>query len=202
MKRSLITAAIIIALPLTAAAQTESLFENLRGSGGYGGPSLKFMQLKSEFGLMVGGQGAFVMGKTLAIGGGGWGLVTEHPVHPVSNPLDDYQLEFNYGGLLLEYLRGPDRMVHQYFDLLIAWGSLSYKDMSVSHSGSTGEDVLFILEPGAYMGLNLTPIIRITAGVGYRFLFGFDEGNQNDFGVFKSDLEGYSINLGMRFGKY
>ena len=199
MKRLFLVAVIIIALPLATAGQTESLFSDMKASGGYGGPSLKFIQAKGEFGLMVGGQGAFVLGKTLAIGGGGWGLVTEHPVITSEG---EYKMDFSYGGFLLEYLREPDRIVHQCFDLLVAWGTLSYEDLSTSSYGSTADDILFLLEPAAYMAVNLTTFMRMTAGLGYRFVFGFDERNENDFGVFKSDIEGYSINLMMRFGKY
>lgn len=200
-KLCLAVALFMISLPAIAGAQPETLISGHMESGGYGGPSLKFTSSTGEFGLLVGGQGAWVINKTFAIGGGGWGLATRHIV--TNQVSDEYQLEFGYGGVLLEYLHEPDRLIHYYFDLLIGAGGISFQRMGGFGPGDGIEnDALFILEPGASICINIMRYIRIGFGASFRWLTGLNDETRIMYGIARSDLTGLSANMILRFGIY
>ena len=154
VKRAAFAVILAVALPLTASAQQETLLSDLDERGGYGGPSLKIVQTNSEFGLLVGGQGAMVVGKKLAIGGGGWSLSTDHTI---SNSQDEeFKIDFSYGGILFEYLVKPDKMIHYQFDLIAGAGSIKFDDTGAVGGAESGSDKVYVFEPGAYVVLNVS----------------------------------------------
>src|SRR5690606_32693948 len=70
--------------------------------GGYGGISIQGTSLNGEAGLLVGGEGALLLGHRLAIGGAGYGLASEVPGPDFLNG-DRSVLGFGYGGAVLRY---------------------------------------------------------------------------------------------------
>jgi len=200
MRRIFLITAIILLLPVIAVAQTESLLTNIKVSGGYGGPSMKFVHAYGEAALLIGGQGAFVFNSRFALGASGWGLATDHKT--TNSTGTEYSCYFNYGGLHLEYLSNPEELLHHYFDVNICWGSLNFTEVGSASGSEEPEDSLFILEPGAHMTLNLFQTFRVAAGVDYRFVFGFEDTTFDLYGLSKSDIEGYAITLTFRFGRY
>jgi len=197
MKRSILTATILLVIPLSAHAQTETILSRDAEKGGYGGPTVKFMQAAGDFGLLVGGQGAFVWGRTFAVGGGGWGLTTEHTI--TDQALNDYDLDFGYGGILFQYLRDPGKVVHWDAELLVAWGDITFRPLN---GGTRVEETLMVFEPAAHAMLNISEGLRVGLGFGYRFVTRFSDTVKTQFDISESVVDGYSVNVTFRFGRY
>lgn len=197
MKRTVLAALIILALPVAASAQTESLLSDVRVSGGYGGPSLKLMEANGEAELMFGGQGAAVFNSKVALGGAGWGLTSGNTV--TNSTGTDFEFEFSYGGLLFEYYSDPDRLLHHYYSLVAGGGTVSYRQVG---GGVNGDDGFWALEPAAHVVLNFFGDFRVALGINYRLIYGFSDNVTTVCGLTKSDIDGYAISLTFRFGKY
>ena len=194
MRRSLILLLGLLALPAPAHAQ-ETLLGGSIHSGGYGGPGLKFTSAGGEMAIMGGGQGAWVINHTVAIGGAGYSLTSDHEVTGAGGP---YELSFSYGGLLLEYIRDADDLVHWYGALIVAHGSFSLTDPTLpDDSDDIEEDGFLVLEPTINAELNITEHFRLAAGVGYRLASGVT----SDF-LAASDLSGATFNITLRFGSF
>jgi hypothetical protein len=197
MKRSILAAIVLLAIPISADAQTQTLIDTNAEKGGYGGPTLKFMEAGGEFGLLMGGQGAAVWGKKFAVGGGGWGLVTEHII--TDPTLNEYKLDFGYGGILFQYMHDPDKLIHWDAEILIAWGSLGFEPTG---GGRTEDETVMVFEPAANAMLNVSDNLRVGLGFGYRIVTNMSEDIKTRFGVTESLVDGFSFNVTFRFGKY
>lgn len=189
----------VLMIPASALAQTETLIGNNLENGSFGGPTVKVSQFAGELGILVGGGGGWVIGKTFTIGGAGYGLAT---THVVNNGSEDYEIDFGYGGLLLEYLKRPDDLIHYYATCIFALGGLSFRShgsyVDVDH---TKDDLVYIIEPSVNVCLNLTKNLKVSAGAGYRYVTGLDQASL-DLGLEKTGLTGASFNISFRFGRY
>ena len=72
----------VIVLSLILSFQLFAQEETLLGSsevthGGFGGPVIKYTQIKGEPAVLVGGRGGWIINHTFIIGGGGYGLVND-----------------------------------------------------------------------------------------------------------------------------
>ncbi len=189
----------VLMMPAAALAQTETLIGNNLENGGFGGPTVKFSQFAGEMGLLVGGGGGWVIGKTFTIGGAGYGLVT---TNVVNNGSEDYEIGFGYGGLLLEYLKRPDDLIHYYATCVFALGGLSFRSPgSYVDVDPTRDDLVYIIEPSVNVCLNLTKNLKVSAGAGYRYVTGLDQASL-DLGLEETGLTGASFNISFRFGRY
>jgi hypothetical protein len=200
MKKTLmLVMLLVLALPGRAGAQNTLLGEDF-SSGGYGGPGIRIGTLNGDLAVQVGGQGGWVIGKTLVIGGAGYGMVTEHELTANSTT---YAMDFGYGGLLLEYLHKSDEVFHGYLALIIGGGGISLRDTSLpSSSDDVDDDAVLVLEPSLHLGINMTRTMRIGLGAGYRIVSGLKETWETDYGLAAADLGGPFAGLTFRFGKY
>ncbi|RPH38121.1 hypothetical protein EHM92_00845, partial [bacterium] len=112
LSRTVIVSLLLLFIAGIARAQEE---ETLLGggfeSGGYGGPVVKFTNVKGEFAVMAGGYGGWLINHSFMLGGGGYGLVTHHYLDVpaglfLGNPPAG-RMEFNYGGGILEFIFSP-----------------------------------------------------------------------------------------------
>lgn len=206
MKKYLV---VIIALMfgLTTYAQQETLLTGDIHHGGYGGPALKFTSINGEFGMFVGGRGAYVLNKAFSIGFGGYGLVTDldYDLAGLTNPDDKPRLVFGYGGLELGAILHSDRVVHFTFTTLIGGGALHYQRDDFWRSDDWDDfwdtvknnDVVFVIEPEAGVELNVASYMRVNLGVSYRFVTGVDISS-----LTSSDLDGLTGTLTFKFGAF
>ena len=186
-------------IPATALAQPETLLGGDLEHGGFGGPTVKFSQFAGELGLLVGGGGGWVIGKTFTIGGAGYGLVT---THLVSDGSEDYEIGFGYGGLLLEYLKRPDDLIHYYATCLFGVGGVGFRTPgSYVDLDPASDDLVYIIEPSVNICLNVTKNLKIAAGASYRYVPGLDQASL-DLGLEETGLTGASFNITFRFGSY
>jgi hypothetical protein len=76
MKKIKLLAAIslmIMIWTLPVFAGDETLFSGNVEHGGFGGPVVKFTQIKDEFGVLVGGRGGWIINHSFVLGAGGYG---------------------------------------------------------------------------------------------------------------------------------
>ena len=216
MKRlSAITALFILTLTLTVSAQQqETLFSSPVEHGGFGGVVSKMTSIRGEMAYMVGGYGGWLIDHQLMLGLGGYGLASnvraesaaEQAYAPDGTPL---YVEFGYGGLMLEYILTPHKLVHVNAQLLVGAGGATYREnwygdwdddwMDDDRNHHYGRhEALFVTEPSVNVELNLTDWMRVSAGASYRFVSGVD----NIVGLKNSDLSGASGQLSLKFGAF
>lgn len=200
--RYLVLTFLLVAFAAEATAQEQTLFNTDGEKGSFGGPVVKFTSIRNQGAMMIGGRGGWIFGNSLAIGGGGYGLVTEVDapagVLPVEGPLD---IEFGYLGLELEYIADPNSLGHLGFYTLIGAGATNYvKDVgpvyrSNQQAGET--NFMFVLEPAMNAEINVTTWCRLNAGVSYRLVTGISQP-----GLKNSDFTGMTATLTLKFGSF
>ena len=139
-------------------------------------PETKFSSIGGGFANFTGMSIGLGMNDRFEIGVGGYGL---------TNRLNE--LTMGYGGLVLGYNHRPNRLLHFSFGGLLGAGNATFFN---------GRDyVLFVAEPEAKMTLNVSRMVRLGFGIGYRFV-----GNAGDA---SGDLSGFSgtFSVGFAFFK-
>lgn len=177
--------------------QQTLLGEEEMSYGGYGGPSVKIKNIKSDAGVLLGGKGAWVINHKFGIGLGGYGVVTKLKT--------DYEIndkrrvtEFGYGGVLLEYTCNSFELVHLKFGVLTGGGALSVNDGNFFDDSDYDEnEAFFALEPEINVEVNITTFARISAGISYLYISNLDR-----FGFTENDFDGFSGNITVTFGQF
>lgn len=188
-----------------SAQQMQTLIDGDVSHGGFGGPAIKVSNVAGDPGHWVGGGGGWIINlneqHALSLGGGGYGLVTEHSVTFVTepdfgNPDEDYYIHNGYGGFKFEYINHSHRLLHATFSSLIGGGGLSTRQADYSYDNDD-PDPYFVFEPMANVEVNMTEFMRITAGVGYRYTSGINSAGFDD-----SDFSGITGTVTFKFGKF
>lgn len=177
-------------------SQEKTLISGEIESTGYGGPLVRFGSIYGENGVFVGGQGAWRINHKFGVGGRGYGLANTVPIRDLNN----VQLGFGCGGLLLEYVINSDNLVHFDVNAMIGAGGLTYEvtNYDLPHTPFTyKDDGFFVLEPGAHIVLNVTRYFRIAGGAAYRYVSGVDNSRISDL-----DLSGFSGEIVFLFGVF
>lgn len=201
---SLMTTILIFAGQIFAQEET-LLGSDEVSNGGFGGPVVKYVQIKGEPGVLVGGRGGWIINHTFVLGGGGYGLVndikSDNPPYLYEGNLYNTYLNFGYGGVELEYIFQSDQLLHFSVYSLIGGGSISYRNefFNENHdmNWDSSNDAFFVFEPAVNAELNVISFMRIAAGVSYRFI-----GGANFESIKNSDLAGPSASLTFKFGKF
>ncbi len=199
-------------LTLSASAQEqETLFSSPVEHGGFGGVVTQMTSIRGEMAAMVGGYGGWLVGHRLMIGGGGYGLVSS--VRASAEAEQQYSIngeplyvDFGYGGLMLEYIIEPSRLLHVNVQALIGGGGVNYREgwRGEFFEDDAGDrrcgngDAVFVAEPAVNVELNVTDWMRVSAGASYRYVSGvnFITGIEN------KDLSGVSGQLALKFGAF
>ncbi|MBM2813913.1 MAG: hypothetical protein HW421_675 [Ignavibacteria bacterium] len=184
-------------------------------SGGYGGPEIQISNIKNELGLMVGGRGGWIINSSFSIGGGGWGLVTNHEIKDYWKESKNRQQLYNladtnktvylragWGGLILEYINSSEKLVHFTVNLLVGAGGATYTISNRNNNDfmadrSLESSAFAILQPGIGVDLNITKAFRLEFGINYRLIYGVELWKLGN-----SDLSGLSGGLVFKFGKF
>lgn len=194
MKKVILVLLIICTYKISA--QEETLIAGTITHGGYGGPSVKFTQIGNDFGVLVGGKGAWIINHTFAIGGGGYGLANNVETKGSEN-IPNAVLNFGYGGVILEYIKNSDQLIHYTFSALIGAGGVNYRERNGGEMGSQNNKSFFVIEPEANAEFNIATFFRVNLGVSYRFLSNvtFDKFTRDDLG-------GVSAGITFKFGNF
>jgi hypothetical protein len=208
---SVLFLAAVLSMPL-AAQEQETLFMSDVEHGGFGGLVHKLTSIRGEAGLLMGGYGGWLINHRFMIGAGGYGLVTNVRASAESeaaySPFNEaLYIEFGYGGLMLEYVIAPSKLVHVNLQALVGAGGVTHRNnMYDNLLDEDGPDVrrygrreaVFVTEPAVNVELNVTNWLRIAAGGSYRFVSGVNEIE----GLTNKDLSGPSGNLALKFGAF
>lgn len=170
----------ISAGPLNADQQT-LLQGVIQESGWYGGPVLKVGGISNSPAVFLGYRGGWVINRTLSLGGGGYGLVSD--LYFSGN-----KLKMGYGGLELEYKINPDALVHFTIHSLLGFGGLELVGV--------GQESFFTFEPGAGVELNVARFFKVNAGVSYRLV----SGANRVAGISDTLLSGFTGEVALMFG--
>ena len=189
---------ILMACPLMA-EEMQSIFSGHITSGGYGGPIVKIGEIDGETAVWIGGKGGWVINHGLVIGGAGYGLVSE--VHEVEiDSTRSRRLACGYGGLMLEYIYEPYKIVHMNAGVLIGAGGVGHlynDDDDDDYWHETNGDAFFALEPSLGIELNIARHIRCELGASYLYTSGAELSDLED-----KDLRGVSGYASLKFGAF
>lgn len=178
---------------------------------GYGAVEIKMSSFDNDFAAFTGAKGAWVINKTILLGGGGYGMVTKHMIDYYSsdeNIPDEAQVYNGYGGVILGYINNQSKLLHFSTEVLIGAGNIhyaySYDDW---HDDNWNDDYrhnkleeanYFVIEPSLYLELNVTDFMVVGAGAGYRFVNGVESLSR----TYDNDLSRFSGNFVVKFGKF
>lgn len=189
-KKISLFALLIFATPVFAQEQQETLFENARVRGGFGGPIFSWSNTNGQTGYGAGGGGGVVFDQFF-IGLFGMGETFDNPV------IGQQQLAIGYGGLWMGVSIPSHKIVHLYTSVKLAGGSVGVTDFEDDwHYHDNWDDVTFVAIPEAGVELNVARWMRLCGSFGYRFVDGFD--GWGNYG--RKDLNAPVYNLTFRFG--
>ncbi|MDG5765867.1 hypothetical protein QA596_00220 [Balneolales bacterium ANBcel1] len=187
------------AAPATS-QQMQTLFDGNVRHGGFGGPVVKFSSIDGKTGVWVGGRGGWILNfsneHAISLGGGGYGLVTEHQVPNPSVPLVSEFAAIGYGGFEMEYTNRTYQLVHFTASTLIGAGGATTRDSDYVEIDSDA-NTFFVLEPGLNIEMNVTSFFRIATGVSYFYTSGISKAGLQD-----SDFSGFKGKLTFKFGSF
>ena len=178
MKKYIFLFTLLLTLNVFADDNQEPQIETLFGSndykiGGYIAYEMKFSDFNKEFGLLTGGRLGIIFNSSFAVGLAGYGLNTNHSVIiPSSDMLD---LNNGYGGIFLEYINSPNKLVHFTIHSLIGAGGVKIEGKTYpTFNKIISRSAYFIFEPGISAEVNLLRYLRLGVGASYRLVTGLD----------------------------
>jgi hypothetical protein len=178
----------------------ETLISGDFARGGYGGPVLMYSRVLDRDAIFFGGRGGWIVGHRFVLGGGGFGMTTRPPAPEGAPDVgEDLRLDFGYGGVWLEYILLPDKVVHATVGTLIGGGGTSYTRVrrTEREDREVESDPVFVLDPVVSIELNVIRFMRVSAGVGYRYV-----GSVNLPGLRREDLSGFTGSVMLKFGRF
>lgn len=203
MKRTLFIIVILSiltnsALSQTDSSETETLFGREMKIGGYGAFEMRFSQAAGDFAYFTGGRGGVIINRIFSFGGAGYGTRTNHTI---SADNASAELEFGWGGVYMEYINQPHKLMHLTCSVLIGAGGASFENITKS-PGNTEKwydesSAFFIFEPGIGMEINVWEYMRLEIGASYRLALGVDMPHVDD-----NDIGGFSANIAFKFGLF
>jgi hypothetical protein len=185
---------ILFSVAPPALGQEETLIEGKIESGGFGGPVIRFSDVKGEFAVFVGGRGAWIVNHSFYVGAAGYGLANAIDLDNHRDYWPHRDIEFGYGGVEFGYIHDSNRLVHFTIGALIGGGGVTRnEDFDVFYD----DDAVFVLEPTADLELNVSRLVRIAAGGGYRLVTG-----THAPGLDNGDLSAPFASLTVKIGKF
>ncbi len=181
--------------------EMETLFRRGKAFGGFGALSSKVADVNGQTALLTGGQLAVVLNHSLNVGLVGYGLVTDVNANRIDIAGKKYFFEMGYGGLLVEPVIRPHKLVHLSFPVILGGGWAGVTDERFYESGFNYDhdvvesDVFWVVEPSVNVEVNIWKIARIGFGMGYRYL-----GDANFTNTTDADMSGLSGNITFKLG--
>ena len=169
----------------------EILFTPKSAFPAQGGPAVKYATFPAGRGVLVGGTGGVVLGKSFGLGFAGYSLATELLADVGTLKRD---IGMSYGGLHIEDSFFPQRLFYLNVAAIIGLG----QSWSVTREAGAQREyaAFFICEPELNLMLNVTPEIRVGLGISYRATAGADLAP-----TLGSPLSGFAGTLTMFYGK-
>lgn len=168
------------------AREDETLISGKPRIGGFVAPVVSLSTIAGEGAVLVGLRGGIIINRSFVLGLAGYGLASDVGV----TWYDNRHLDFGYGGLFLEYVNRPHKLVHVSVHSLLGGGGLKYRH-------DRYDDAVFVFEPGLDVTLNITKHIRMGIGGSYRMVHDVDLDR-----LINNDISGPSASLIFKFGKF
>lgn len=196
----LVIVACVVAIPFGVQGQeTQTLFSNNVSHGGFGGLVFGATSINGDFTYLRGTRGAWIInmdsGDAINLGLAGYRTRSNFDAEVATIPeVSQPEMETQYGGFELEYVRRTNDLFHFSLLTLIGSGTVEYEeDVNLERTS----DNYFVLQPGVNATLNVTTWFRVSGGIFYRYtdgveLEGVSSGNDG--------LSGLSTFLTLRFG--
>lgn len=196
-RRSLVAAAAVLVLAVPAALRAqdtpETLFGNIGRVSGWGGPVVRVGDFAGKTAGFIGGRGGVLLGRGFTIGGMGMGLVNDNIREPLPG---SRQLMLGYGGVYLEQMLAPSKLVHVSVGTLLGGGGASWVDR-LDRRIQTPTDGFFVVEPEVALELNVTRFFRLGVTASYRYTDGLALA-----GLPADRMNGYTGGLSFKFGRF
>jgi hypothetical protein len=191
MKKLILIMISLILITITGTAQEmKYLFQgkdkNVSVSG-FAGVINEFSGFDGDFAFSMGGGAAMLIDQRFFLGAYGQGVTTRHlrdyswyePYLEENVDYYDVYTRFGHGGFWLGYIHKPHKAVNFGLNARLGWGAISltdktYKDYNDSWNNLM-YDAVFVITPEFDLNLNLLKWMRVSMGVGYRFVTGVDQ---------------------------
>jgi hypothetical protein len=225
-----IVALLLLAAPLPAQrrGRDQTLFDGRQTSVGFAlGPAVTLTEAFDRSTWVGGGRAGIILGRRLVIGVAGFGGVTElsdevwvlpampesgapicaaiYPPPPGCVPYHrgTSEVAWGYGGLELQVLNQPSRLLHWTAGVIVGGGSAEFRAPWYYERGTTrvDDDAFFVIEPSVGAQLNVLTWMRADLGVSYRFVQGLDRETLGR-AVRDGDLAAPSVSLAVRVGRF
>lgn len=180
---------------------TEPMQTLVKKKGGFGGflaLDAKPSMLNGQMGLYSGGRVSMVMGGGFNLGFFGYGLASN--VYSNNRDVNGQKLyyETGYGGLVLEPVLGNRKLVHLTMPIMIGVGAISERRQRFYENDFSyldGWDGFFVFEPSLNVELNVTKIVRVSAGAGYRMVT-----DTKTYNNLNANMSGFTSNISIKIG--
>lgn len=168
------------------------------GNDAFGAVSIKLTKMLGKSETLLGGRFGWVIDNQFVLGGGVYALVGGINTNfNDPNFSEGIQVNFNYGGLQLEYILLAKYNVHASFDILIAGAGLYYSYQNKPNSAFSSQSFT-IYEPELNLEFNLLTWLHLDASCSYKLVTGLD----NYGNITPNDVRGISGVLTFKFGSY
>ncbi len=183
--------------------EIKTLINKLDAHGFYVSMDMRYAVIKptgaKNDAFNIGGRLTWIANHYLAIGMAGNGIIGSSFQNDVL--MKKSLLTGGYGGLIIEPIIFPKKVIHLSIPVLIGGGGAMLTDSHHSHTQDPeyyfmdDQDNFFIVEPGIEAELNVFKHFRLAAGAYYRFTNGVYL-----LGVKKNALDGFSAGVSLKFG--
>ena len=185
--------------------QVQTLFGNGGGFGGFLEVEAKAGEINGQSGLLVGGAIKGVFSSKFNIGFAGYGLTTKVEADTYDDENKLYQIDFGYGGLVIEPVIGNRHAVHVTLPILFGVGGIGLKKrryepfeddpIDLKKYEAFDDDVFVVLEPGLNLEINLLRNLRLNLGTTYRYIY-----DKDVIGLSDEELSGFTGKVGLKLG--
>ena len=159
-----------IALSFQLSAQHQTLFQDLKIVGAFGGPFVEISSINGQTGADVGGGGALIL-NNFFIGGYGQGADFADFEIPDGEDAGQYNLRLGHGGFWLGYTPWNDKVFHLYSSAKLGWGKASLRQDKDNYLS----DRVFVATPEIGFEVNVTQFLKVGFSGGYRFVSGVEK---------------------------
>jgi hypothetical protein len=177
MKNRISLALVVLSLTLltlhnVSAEEAQVVFDDTIEHGGYVGIAFKLTTIDEEVAYMMGLRASWIIDHFVSLGVAAYGhfqgvlLDVERDYDPEVEEVEtDQRTSVAYGGFDLGVVLFSDWLVHLTLQSLFGGGHIWFSDIDLS-------SIFAVIEPSAYIELNVTTWFRICLGGGYRFALG------------------------------
>ena len=194
MKTISLMLVLVCLVAASAYGYDKTLISDQTEVGGFIAATAKYIEVKDESGVLLGGRVAIVVNHVFSAGVGGYGTVAK-PAPEDLQGLED--LEIAYGGLFLEYTFKPHAVFHISVPVLVGAGQTRFAGDYVDPESEEDSDTFFVVEPELNLEFNITRNWRLDLGVGYRHVNGTDFAEITD-----EDQSGVNWAFTMKIGAF